>query len=274
MANPSKINKAKIPTDSSPKNYLAVKTVIKERIVLQEDLSKEILKEEKRLSLEKIAKKGYEHKDVSIFDEMRDFAKQEDMAGKRGMYAMQWMKNAITELYDISEELSVEEKYFRDSKRLVTTRGIKRPGEMYLFNYNPLTKSKLKYYDTFPLIFIIDEYKDGFLGMNLHYLPIELRERLFVNLLPYATGDTTKEETIDQTRLKITYDLLNKTSKLRYFRPCVKRYKYNRIDSRLLRIPSVDWMTAIYLPLDRFQKKNRKIVWRESRWDIAKRMKD
>ena len=268
----------KIPEDSSPRNHLSVETVIAERIVFQEEFTKEILEAEKKLTLEKIAKMNYSDTKVSLFDQIRKVQEESGM-NKKGLYAMTWMKNAIEDLYDISEELSVEEKYFRDSKRLVTSRWMKKPGEMYLFNYNPLNKSSLRYYDTFPLVFIIDEYSDGFLGMNLHYLPIPLRESLFLNLLTYSTGDPNAEAsdapvTSETTRLKITYDLLNKTSKLRYFRPCVKRYRYKRIDSRMLRIPSRDWLTAIYLPLERFAKMKRQGVWKESRQKISKRVKD
>ena len=261
----------KIPNDSSPRNHLAVETVIAERIVFQKELEEEIKKEEERLTLERIAYMDYADKNVSIFDEMGRYQKETGMKTK-GLYAMTWMKNAIQDLYDISEELHIEEKYFRDDKRIVTKRWIKKPGEMYLFNYNPLNKSKLPYYDTFPLIFIIDNYSDGFLGMNLHYLPIPLRERLFLNLLTYATGDPDSES--ETTRLKITYDILNKTSKLRFFRPCIKRYKYNRIDSRLLRVPSKDWLVAMYLPIDRFQKRKRGMVWEDTRRKITKRVKD
>tara|TARA_B100000287_G_scaffold433481_1_gene495317 strand:+ start:327 stop:1145 length:819 start_codon:yes stop_codon:yes gene_type:complete len=266
----------KIPDDSSPRNYLSAETVIAERMLFQKDLQEAILEEEKRMTLAGIAKADYSDMNINLFDNMNQYMNEAGIATK-GLFAMTWMKNAIQELYDVSEELSVEEKFFRDSKRIQTRRAMKKPGELFLFNYNPTNKSKLPYYDTFPLVFIIENYTDGFLGMNLHYLPIPLRERLFLNLLPYATGDVdvSKEGlATDQTRIKLTYDLLNKTSKLRFFRPCVRRYKYNRIDSRLLKIPSADWMIAIYLPIERFVKKKRGRVWVESRRAIAKRMKD
>jgi transcriptional regulator with XRE-family HTH domain len=247
-----------------------VETVIRERMVFQEDLGSAIIKEEEKLTLERIAERAGDI-NSNIFEEMREYMDYENIkSGSK--FAMTWMRNAIQDLYDIAEELNVEEKYFRDSKRIVTKRWMKKPGEMYLFNYNPREKSKLDYYDTFPLIFYIHEVEDGFLGMNLHYLPIKLREVLFVNMLAYATDDIDTDS--ETTRLRLTYDLLNKTSKLRYFRPCVKRYKYNSIDSRLLRIPSIDWITAIYLPIERFAKKKREVVWKESRHAIATRVKD
>jgi len=262
---------SKIPSDSSPRNRLSVETVIRERMVLQEDLKGAIIKEEEEATLERIVDKYHGQSNAGIFDEMREYMDNENI--KSGsVYALTWMKNAIEDLYDISEELHIEEKYFRDSKRIVTKRWMKKPGEMYLFNYNPREKYKLDYYDTFPLIFYIHEVENGFLGMNLHYLPIKLRERLFVNMLPYATDNPDTDS--ETTRLRLTYELLNKTSKLRYFRPCVKRYKYNSIDSRLLRIPAMDWVTAMYLPIERFAKKKREFVWKESRRAIDKRVKD
>ena len=44
-------------------------------------------------------------------------------------------------------------------------------GGMFLFFYNPKLKDKLPYYDRFPLVIPLERYADGFLGINLHYLP-------------------------------------------------------------------------------------------------------
>ena len=42
-------------------------------------------------------------------------------------------------------------------------------GKMYFYSYNPKWKDKLPWYDTFPLVFPIERYSDGFLGLNFHY---------------------------------------------------------------------------------------------------------
>ena len=52
------------------------------------------------------------------------------------------------------------------------------PGKMYFFHYSPKLKDKLPYYDSFPLVIIIEMYGDGFLGLNLHYLPLKMRMNL------------------------------------------------------------------------------------------------
>ena len=51
-------------------------------------------------------------------------------------------------------------------------------GKLNMFFYDPKFKKKLPYYDTFPLVLPLETYNDGFLGINMHYLPIPLRVRL------------------------------------------------------------------------------------------------
>ena len=48
-------------------------------------------------------------------------------------------------------------------------------GEMYMFMYDAKHKDTLPYYDRFPLIFMLERYNNGFLGLNLHYLHPRLR---------------------------------------------------------------------------------------------------
>ena len=43
-------------------------------------------------------------------------------------------------------------------------------GNMYMFRYEPKLKESLPYYDRFPIVFPIEPYSDGFLGLNFHYL--------------------------------------------------------------------------------------------------------
>ena len=56
-----------------------------------------------------------------------------------------------------------------------------------MFFYDPKFKKTLPYYDTFPLVLPLETYNDGFLGINMHYLPIPLR----VNLLDQNLGNTS-----------------------------------------------------------------------------------
>ena len=134
-------------------------------------------------------------------------------------------------------------------------------GGMYMFMYSPKTKDKLEFYDTFPLVIPIKDYSDGFLGINLHYLDPRNRALLMDGL--YET--LNDENYDDRTRLKVTYELLAGASKYRYFRPCIKRYLSNHVNSRFIEIEAAEWDNVLFLPTERFEKANRKKVWDNSK---------
>ena len=134
-------------------------------------------------------------------------------------------------------------------------------GSMYLFNYDPKHKKTLPYYDRFPLIFMIEDYNDGFLGINLHYLPPQLRARLMDALY----GNVTNQKYDENTRLRISYNILKSAAKYKWFKPCVKRYLTSNMKSRPILIDPVEWDIALFLPTQRFSKKSTEFVWNESR---------
>lgn len=134
-------------------------------------------------------------------------------------------------------------------------------GRMYLFYYDPKTKEELPYYDRFPLIFPFNRVDDGFYGINMHYLPHVLRARLMDNL--YNLANNTKND--DTTRLRLSYEILNASSRYKYFKPCVKHYLNSHVRSRFLWIPADQWKTALFLPLERFAKASKNKVWQDSR---------
>lgn len=140
-------------------------------------------------------------------------------------------------------------------------------GRMYHFFYDPKHKDTLPYYDRFPLIFVMDRYKDGFLGMNLHYLPPVFRARLMDRLYSITRNDAIRQS----EKLRLSYGLLNAASKFNYFRPCIKRYLNNHVRSRFLYIPAEEWDIALMLPTERFRKSKKAAVWRDSKQLIRKR---
>lgn len=134
-------------------------------------------------------------------------------------------------------------------------------GKMFAFFYDPKHKETLPYYDTFPLIFVVDLRADGFLGINLHYLPPVLRARLMDAL--YHT--INNERYNDTTKLKISYNILSNASRYRYFKPCLKHYLAEHVVGNYLNIEPTNWDAALMLPTEQFKKANRETVWRESR---------
>jgi hypothetical protein len=133
-------------------------------------------------------------------------------------------------------------------------------GGLYFFIYDPKTKVELPYYDRFPLVMPLQRQSDGFLGLNLHYLPVNYRILFMRKLMGRAIYDENDEI----KRIRITYDILDATRRLREFRPCVKQYLYSHIRSRILAVQPDEWDVATYLPVHQFKKQAAKSVWQDS----------
>jgi len=121
-------------------------------------------------------------------------------------------------------------------------------GKMYMFTYDPKTKETLPYYDMFPLIFPIEYYGDGFLGINFHYLPPLARAKLLDALYPLINNDKQNKT----TKLNISYKILKGASRYQLVKPCVKRYLFNHVRSNFLYISPDEWNIALMLPTQRF----------------------
>jgi hypothetical protein len=136
-----------------------------------------------------------------------------------------------------------------------------RIGQMYAFYYDPKHKKTLPYYDRFPLIFPINRAAGGILGINFHYLPLQLRAKLMDNLY-----DIVNNENYDETtKLNISYKVLNSATKFKEFRPTVKHYLTKQIRSKLLYINPVEWDIALWLDTARFEKASKTEVWADSK---------
>jgi hypothetical protein len=137
-------------------------------------------------------------------------------------------------------------------------------GEMFIFHYDPKLKNALPYYDTFPLVIPIALYGDGFLGLNLHYLPPTMRASFLNKLIAYANtspGDT-------RIRMNITYDILKNAQNLNAYLPCIKRYLVDHIRGRMVRLQPHEWPLVVNLPYEAFQKASKAKVWADSRKKI------
>lgn len=133
-------------------------------------------------------------------------------------------------------------------------------GDLISFVYDPKTKAKLPYYDTFPLVFPIEIRTDGFLGINMHYLPPNYRMILLTAL--YSLRNNTNMDST--TRLNISYNILRGASQFRAYKPCLKRYLSGHIRSTRMTIPPSQWSMVVSLPSARFMKENEMTVWSDS----------
>ena len=99
------------------------------------------------------------------------------------------------------------------------------PGKMYFYQYDPVTE-KLPYYDKYPLTYVIRMDNDGFLGCNLHYVTLTLRDELARSLLNNS----------EQGRISVPRRTLHK-------------YLYTGIRGQLYPIPEDEWIDVAQLPI-------------------------
>ncbi|SVB28860.1 uncharacterized protein METZ01_LOCUS181714 [marine metagenome] len=161
----------------------------------------------------------------------------------------EWYKDKIRE-FGTPKPLDL----IRDGKRAA------KPyyGRLNMFTYNPKHRKTLPYYDTFPLVLPLEKYPDGFLGINMHYLPIPIRIRLLDRLVDFSNNTKFDES----TRLIVTYDSLKK---VRLVKPTIHRYLAGNVMSHFRRIDADEFTVATLLPVQRFKKATAKEVWKESR---------
>ena len=131
-------------------------------------------------------------------------------------------------------------------------------GLLNMFIYDPKLKEKLPYYDTFPLVLPIEEYSNGFLGINLHYLSMPMRLRLLDRLVDYSNNNKFDES----TRLRVDYSKLKKVDLIK---PCLKRYLASNIKSKFRKVEADEFMIATLLPVQRFKKQSDSHVFAKSR---------
>ena len=131
-------------------------------------------------------------------------------------------------------------------------------GRLNMFIYDPKFKKTLPYYDTFPLVLPLENYTDGFLGINMHYLPIPLRIKLLDRLVDFS-NDTNFDA---GTALLVEYQ---KVKKIRLVKPTIHKYLAGQVKSQFRRIDADEFMIATLLPVQRFKKSTAKEVWSDSR---------
>ena len=144
------------------------------------------------------------------------------------------------------------------------TKKLFAPGDMFLYHYDAKTKDKLPYWDMFPCTIVIGMYPDGFLGLNLHYLPPNIRfsfTNKLIQMAQLAPGDT-------RARMQISYDILKGSQRLNAYVPCVKRYLIGHVRSTMMRVFPHEWALVVHLPVANFQKAAPSQVYTESRKKI------
>lgn len=165
-----------------------------------------------------------------------------------------WFRRKALALRNVSRSALMKEEPVTLSDRSVV-------GSMYMFFYDPKHKDTLPFYDSFPLVIVIDRAEGGFLGLNLHYLPPVLRAKFLDALLDITSNDKYDET----TKFALSYSLLKRSSKYKYFKPCIKHYLASNVRSRFAKVHAPEWEIAAFLPTADWQKAGKSTVYSNSR---------
>ena len=172
----------------------------------------------------------------------------------RTRQSREWFADKVNSLKNINRrQLMREEPIELRNRQLI--------GSMNMFFYDPKTKDTLPFYDRFPLSIIVGPADKGFYGLNLHYLPQTLRAKFLDALLDV----TNNKKYDDTTKFQLTYNMLQRSASLKFFKPCFKHYLSSHVKSRFARVPATEWEIATFLPTADFEKATEQQVYRQSR---------
>lgn len=190
-----------------------------------------------------------------IFQRLANMGAQKGISQDNTVDARNWFRTTAKTVTRVNNA-----QIMKDKERLTNRMNRASIGRMFMFYYDAKTKDDLPYWDQFPLVFPIQLYPDGFLGINLHYISPLLRAKL-MNAL-YLTINNKKYD--DTTKLRISYEILNNASRFKYFKPCVKRYLFSNVRSRYYYVKPNEWDMALMLPTERFVGESKQKVFADS----------
>lgn len=166
---------------------------------------------------------------MSIFQEIRELAGNEPRS-------YSWYRDIVRMKFqsgDLYSDMSEMEESM-----------IPTPGELYMFEYKATYAAKLKFYDEFPLVYVLST-GTKFFGANLHYL----RHR---------------------SRMNVILGLENGRAK--FPKQCYHHYVVAGLETPLYKINREDYKTSIFLPIesfvtrknDMYQQYSKSAVWGET----------
>ena len=192
---------------------------------------------------------------AKLFDDILKRGIAEGQIPARTKLAREWYRNQAKAAGRINETAFFKSATHEDYQTRF------KLGHMYMFYYDPKHKDTLPYYDRVPLIFPIAKAKGGFLGINFHYLPLNVRAKLMD-----ALYDVTNNKKYDETtKLKVTYSILESAAKFRMFKPAVKHYLTSHVKTRLMYIKPTEWDIALWLGIAKFKGATQAEVWADSK---------
>lgn len=172
----------------------------------------------------------------------------------RTQQSRDWFRRKAQQLRRVDRNALMREEPVKLSNKEIV-------GSMQMFFYQPKHRDTLPYYDSFPLVIVLGPAEGGFLGLNLHYLPPVLRAKFLDALLDVTNNKVYN----DSTKFSVTYSMLKRATRFKYFKPCIKHYLFDHVRSRFAVVSPPEWEIATFLPTADWQKASGSKVYADSR---------
>jgi len=157
--------------------------------------------------------------------------------------SIEWFRDKARELFR-GRRMKDRQKIFDDDALIQkSSPKVDSPiGNMYMYFYDAKHKATLPYYDGFPLILMLGPASNGFMGLNLHYLPPVLRAKVLDAVLA-KSGGVPKQ----------------------YINPARKHYLFNHVKSKFALVEKPEWEIATFLPMADWRGASSDKVYKDSR---------
>lgn len=132
------------------------------------------------------------------------------------------------------------------------------PGSMYTFVYDAKHKKTLPYWDKVPLVIVLDIAKDGFIGLNFHYLSPTQREVFLNKILKFANQKGDPSMFTAKAQFNMSWKAVQGIAGADKM---IHKYLFKQIKSSMLEAPPNEWENVIYMPYQQFVGESAKSVW-------------
>ena len=156
--------------------------------------------------------------------------------------SIEWFRKKARELFRGRRMKKIGDIMKDDALSLKSSPKVESPiGNMYMYFYDAKHKETLPYFDGFPLILMLGPAPNGFMGLNLHYLPPVLRAKILDAVLG-GSGVPKK-----------------------FLNPARKHYLFNHVRSKFALVEKPEWEIATFLPMADWRGADSNKVYKDSR---------
>jgi len=116
-------------------------------------------------------------------------------------------------------------------------------GGLFFYEYDAKWKHTLPVWDRYPLVMPIEQYNDGFLGINFHFINEAERIALIEVLREMNKGN-------------IGYGSLKSMLNQEPFKKSIKRYLITHVKTKFIEVDKEWWGASVFLPVQEFVYKS------------------